>query len=178
MHTSSIVGIVQDITESCKEQQEQAEKEAAAAQLNATLAAQLKHKEEMYRLLRTISHEIRNPLHGILGNTQALPDMLQHCEQQQEAAADVTRRASADVSDDVSQSSSDVASSGGASPTQLSPTSSAESAWGAAAAQPQLQLPQLQPRRRASSSATCLSAGYSSSSSTGSSSDGAPHRQQ
>jgi His Kinase A (phospho-acceptor) domain len=30
----------------------------------------------MHRLLRTISHEIRNPLHGILGNTQALLDLL------------------------------------------------------------------------------------------------------
>jgi His Kinase A (phospho-acceptor) domain len=71
-------------------QQEEAEKDAATAQLNALLAAEIKHKEEMYRLLRTISHEIRNPLHGILANTQALLDLVCEVEQQ---AAEVTRQA-------------------------------------------------------------------------------------
>jgi hypothetical protein len=47
-----------------------------------------KHKEEMHRLLRTISHEIRNPLHGILCNSQALLDTLCEVEQQQAAACD------------------------------------------------------------------------------------------
>jgi His Kinase A (phospho-acceptor) domain len=36
----------------------------------------------MHRLLRTISHEIRNPLHGILGNSQALLELLREVEQQ------------------------------------------------------------------------------------------------
>jgi hypothetical protein len=35
----------------------------------------------MFRLLRTISHEIRNPLHGILGNAQALLELLREVEQ-------------------------------------------------------------------------------------------------
>jgi hypothetical protein len=39
----------------------------------------------MHRLLRTISHEIRNPLHGILCNSQALLDTL--CEAEHQAAA-------------------------------------------------------------------------------------------
>jgi PAS domain S-box-containing protein len=92
--TQSIVGMAQDISEICRMQQEQADKEAATARLNALLAAEIKHKEEMYRLLRTISHEVRNPLHGILGNTQALLDLVWQAEQ----AAGVTRqRAAADV---------------------------------------------------------------------------------
>jgi signal transduction histidine kinase len=41
----------------------------------------------MHRLLRTISHEIRNPLHGILGNTQALLDLLLTVQQQATIAA-------------------------------------------------------------------------------------------
>jgi His Kinase A (phospho-acceptor) domain len=36
----------------------------------------------MHRLLRTLSHEIRNPLHGILGNSQALLELLREVEQQ------------------------------------------------------------------------------------------------
>jgi uncharacterized membrane protein YgcG len=86
----SVIGLLQDISNICKMQQEQAEKDAATAQLNALLAAEIKHKEEMYRLLRTISHEIRNPLHGILANTQALLDLVCELEQQ---AAEVTRQA-------------------------------------------------------------------------------------
>jgi hypothetical protein len=39
----------------------------------------------MHRLLRTISHEIRYPLHGILCNSQALLDTL--CEAEHQAAA-------------------------------------------------------------------------------------------
>jgi hypothetical protein len=39
----SIVGIVQDISEICRMQQEQAEKEAATTQLNAMLAAVSTH---------------------------------------------------------------------------------------------------------------------------------------
>jgi His Kinase A (phospho-acceptor) domain len=78
----SIVGIVQDITEICRMQQHEAEQKLATEQLNALLAAEIKHKEEMYRLLRTISHEIRNPLHGILGNAQALLELLREVEQQ------------------------------------------------------------------------------------------------
>jgi His Kinase A (phospho-acceptor) domain len=39
----------------------------------------------MHRLLRTISHEIRNPLHGILCNSQVLLDTL--CEAEHQAAA-------------------------------------------------------------------------------------------
>eukprot|EP00953_Heterococcus_sp_UTEX-ZZ885_P032453 16953-Heterococcus_DN1.PRE.3 len=80
--TQSIVGMAQDISEICRMQQEQADKEAATARLNALLAAEIKYKEEMYRLLRTISHEVRNPLHGILGNTQALLDLVWQVEQQ------------------------------------------------------------------------------------------------
>jgi His Kinase A (phospho-acceptor) domain len=54
--------------------------------LHACFAVQeAKHKEEMHRLLRTISHEIRNPLHGILCNSQALLDTL--CEAEHQAAA-------------------------------------------------------------------------------------------
>jgi His Kinase A (phospho-acceptor) domain len=48
---------------------------------------EVKHKEDIHRLLRTISHEIRNPLHGILGNAQALLDTLQELEQRVAAAA-------------------------------------------------------------------------------------------
>jgi His Kinase A (phospho-acceptor) domain len=57
------------------------------------LIQEVKHKEDIHRLLRTISHEIRNPLHGILGNAQALLDMLQEAEQRVAAAtAEVTRQ--------------------------------------------------------------------------------------
>jgi His Kinase A (phospho-acceptor) domain len=147
---NSVVGIVQDITDSCREQQAQAEKKATTAQLNALLAADIKHKDEMYRLLRTLSHEIRNPLHGILGNTQALLDMLQDCEQ-------VTRQRAADVSDDVIQNCSDVAETvSGVSPAELSPTSSLESPRSTA-------LPQLQCRRRASSGSSSCSSNSSGS---------------
>jgi signal transduction histidine kinase len=171
---NSVIGIVQDITEICRMQQEQADKDAATAQLNATLAAEIKHKEEMYRLLRTLSHEIRNPLHGILGNTQALLDMLQACEQQ--AAAGVTRqKAAADVSDDVIHNSSDVAhpdgGGGGVSPAELSPTSSLESPRSAA-------LPQLQCRRRANSGSSNSSSCSNSSISNSSSGSGSTQRQR
>jgi K+-transporting ATPase c subunit len=54
---------------------------------------EVKHKEDIHRLLRTISHEIRNPLHGILGNSQALLDTLQEAEQRLAAAAEATRQA-------------------------------------------------------------------------------------
>jgi His Kinase A (phospho-acceptor) domain len=45
---------------------------------------EIKHREDTHRLLRTISHEIRNPLHGILANTQALLDLLWNFERQAE----------------------------------------------------------------------------------------------
>eukprot|EP00953_Heterococcus_sp_UTEX-ZZ885_P040280 20602-Heterococcus_DN1.PRE.1 len=72
----SIVEVIQDVTKIVLCQQEEERQEAMTAKLNAVLKAELKHKDEMHRLLRTISHEIRNPLHGILGNTQALLDLL------------------------------------------------------------------------------------------------------
>jgi His Kinase A (phospho-acceptor) domain len=104
--TQSLVGIMQDITELCRMQQHEAEQKLATEQLNALLAAEIKHKEEMYRLLRTISHEIRNPLHGILANTQALLDLVWHAEQQAAAeAAQVTAAAATVVSDTSSTSS-------------------------------------------------------------------------
>jgi His Kinase A (phospho-acceptor) domain len=101
----SVVEVIQDVTKIVFYQQEEERQEAMTAKLNAVLKAvrlsalipshcpactsaknflcaghstqqELKHKDEMHRLLRTISHEIRNPLHGILGNTQALLDLL------------------------------------------------------------------------------------------------------
>jgi His Kinase A (phospho-acceptor) domain len=44
---------------------------------------ELRHKAEMHRLLRTISHEIRNPLQGILSNTQALISLTTTADQRQ-----------------------------------------------------------------------------------------------
>jgi signal transduction histidine kinase len=44
---------------------------------------ELRHKAEMHRLLRTISHEIRNPLQGILSNTQALISLTTTVDQRQ-----------------------------------------------------------------------------------------------
>jgi His Kinase A (phospho-acceptor) domain len=115
----SVIGLLQDISDICKMQQQQAEKEAATAQLNAMLAAEIKHKEEMYRLLRTISHEIRNPLHGILANTQALLDLVCEVEQQ---AAEVTRQAAV------------AAAATTAAPTTAAPTTAAATTAAAAPA--------------------------------------------
>jgi His Kinase A (phospho-acceptor) domain len=50
-----------------------------------TVIQETMHKEEMHRLLRTISHEIRNPLQGILGNVQVLLATLCKSEQQEAA---------------------------------------------------------------------------------------------
>jgi His Kinase A (phospho-acceptor) domain len=49
-------------------------------------AQEVKHKEDMQKLVRTISHEIRNPLHGILANTQALLDLIKEAEEMTEVA--------------------------------------------------------------------------------------------
>jgi His Kinase A (phospho-acceptor) domain len=60
-------------------------KQCCLLALFGAIVQEIKHKEDMHTLLRTISHEIRNPLHGVLGNTQALLDIL--CEAGQQAAA-------------------------------------------------------------------------------------------
>jgi len=62
------VGTMTDITELVLLQ----EKEVINARLQKTLDDDLKHRSEMQRMLRTLSHEIRNPLQGILSNTQTL----------------------------------------------------------------------------------------------------------
>jgi signal transduction histidine kinase len=68
------VGTVIDVTEVILLQHHvlRQEEELRNVRLQKALDDERRHRAEMHTLLRTLSHEIRNPLQGILSNTQTL----------------------------------------------------------------------------------------------------------
>ena len=68
------VGTVIDVTEVVLLQNhvQRQEEELRNLRLQKALDDERRHRAEMQTLLRTLSHEIRNPLQGILSNTQTL----------------------------------------------------------------------------------------------------------
>ncbi|KAG5177316.1 hypothetical protein JKP88DRAFT_265068 [Tribonema minus] len=72
--TVSFLGTLTDVTE-LKQLQE---RELEHVRLEEALLGKLRRNQEasMHQLLRTVSHEIRNPLQAILANTEAMMDML------------------------------------------------------------------------------------------------------
>jgi signal transduction histidine kinase/CheY-like chemotaxis protein len=71
-NTYSLIGTVLDVTEFYK----QKEKEKERILLKSKLDLETKHNEELHIIMRSVAHEIRNPLQGILGSATMIDNML------------------------------------------------------------------------------------------------------
>lgn len=78
-----MVGTVFDITEITLKKQIETENQV----LSAALAEQKRHNDETTMVLRTMSHELRNPLQGILGSWSTFESVLEEASKQDSSKA-------------------------------------------------------------------------------------------
>jgi signal transduction histidine kinase/CheY-like chemotaxis protein len=71
-NTYSLIGTVLDITDFYN----QKEKEKERLVLKSKLDLETKHNKELHIIMRSVAHEIRNPLQGILGSATMIDTML------------------------------------------------------------------------------------------------------